>query len=149
MGGGKLRGRENILIHRALRGRPQGATTLLQFPSAPETLFKEKEAPFLTLRVATPLGAPRQTLLDQWRAIARYRDTIAAIPPYSAIPFIRACYKGRNSSDTERPKRRFSQQIADSPLLLEVQAFGGRRKPKKTEDFRRKPQETADWALSP
>ena len=40
--------------------------------------------------------------------------------------------------------------FADSPLLLEIQAFGGRRKPQgslqKTEDFRRKPQETADWA---
>ena len=48
--------------------------------------------------------------------------------------------------------------IADSPLLLEIPAFGGRRKPQKTadfrisqktEDFRRKPQETADWAPSP
>ena len=42
--------------------------------------------------------------------------------------------------------RRF---LADSPLLLETQAFGGRRKLQKTENFRRKPQETADWALSP
>ena len=48
------------------------------------------------------------------------------------------------------------QIFTDSPLLLEIPAFAGRRKPqktadsrrKKTEDFRRKPQETADWAPS-
>ena len=32
------------------------------------------------------------------------------------------------------------QIFADLPLLLEIQAFGGRRKPQKTADFRRKPQ---------
>ena len=41
------------------------------------------------------------------------------------------------------------QIFADSPLLLEIPAFGGRRKPQKTADFRRKPQIFADWALSP
>ena len=45
--------------------------------------------------------------------------------------------------------RRKPQIFADSPLLLEIQAFGGRRFSQKTEDFRRKPQETADWAPSP
>ena len=52
--------------------------------------------------------------------------------------------------------RRKPQIFADSPFLLEIPAFGGRRKPQKTADFRRKPkifaekpQETADWALSP
>ena len=52
--------------------------------------------------------------------------------------------------------RRKPLNFADSPLLLEIEAFGGRRKPQKTEDFRRKPedfrrkpQETADWAPSP
>ena len=40
------------------------------------------------------------------------------------------------------------QIFADSPLLLEIQAFGGSRKPQKTADFRRKPQETADWVPS-
>ena len=42
--------------------------------------------------------------------------------------------------------------FADSPLLLKIPEFGGRRKPQKTafflqetEDFHRKPQETADW----
>ena len=35
--------------------------------------------------------------------------------------------------------RRKPQIFADSPLLLEIQAFGGRRKPQKTADFRRKP----------
>ena len=54
--------------------------------------------------------------------------------------------------------RRKPQIFADSPLLLEIPAFGvwraqetaeNRRFSQKTEDFRRKPQETADWALSP
>ena len=55
--------------------------------------------------------------------------------------------------------RRKPQIFADSPLLLEIQAFGARRKPQKTADFRRKPkifaenrrfsQKTADWAPSP
>ena len=35
--------------------------------------------------------------------------------------------------------RRKPQIFADSPLLLEIQAFEGRRKPQKTADFRRKP----------
>ena len=36
--------------------------------------------------------------------------------------------------------RRKPQIFADSPLLLEIPAFGGRRKPQKTADVRRKPQ---------
>ena len=40
----------------------------------------------------------------------------------------------RNRGDRETPKRRFSQKTADFA---------------ETEDFRRKPQETVDWALSP
>ena len=35
--------------------------------------------------------------------------------------------------------RRKPQIFADSPLLLEIPASGGRRKPQKTADFRRKP----------
>ena len=35
--------------------------------------------------------------------------------------------------------RRKPQIFADSPLLVEIPAFGGRRKPQKTADFRRKP----------
>ena len=35
--------------------------------------------------------------------------------------------------------RRKPQIFADSPLLLEIQAFGGGRQPQKTADFRRKP----------
>ena len=35
--------------------------------------------------------------------------------------------------------RRKPQIFADSPLLLKIQAFGGRRKPQKTAAFRRKP----------
>ena len=45
--------------------------------------------------------------------------------------------------------RRKPQIFADSPLLLENQAFSGRRKPQKTADFRRKLQVTADWGPSP
>ena len=45
--------------------------------------------------------------------------------------------------------RRKPQIFVDSPFLLEIQAFEGRRKPQKTADVRRKPQETADWAPSP
>ena len=39
--------------------------------------------------------------------------------------------------------------FADSPLLLEIQAFGGRRKPQKTADFRRKPQIFAENRRKP
>ena len=35
--------------------------------------------------------------------------------------------------------RRKPQIFADSPLLREIEAFGGRRKPQETADFRRKP----------
>ena len=35
--------------------------------------------------------------------------------------------------------RREPQIFADSPLLLEIEAFGGRRFSQKTADFRRKP----------
>ena len=35
--------------------------------------------------------------------------------------------------------RRKPQIFADSPLVLEFQAFGWRRKPQKAADFRRKP----------
>ena len=45
-------------------GAPEGATTLLHFSSAPDPLFKVSKAPFLTLRVATPSGAPRQAPLE-------------------------------------------------------------------------------------
>ena len=53
--------------------------------------------------------------------------------------------------------RRKPQIFADSPLLLEIPRLGWRRQEtaenrrfsQKTEDFRRKPQETVDWAPSP
>ena len=45
--------------------------------------------------------------------------------------------------------RRKPQIFADSPLLLEIQAFGGRRKPQKTTDFRRKPQIFAENRRKP
>ena len=45
--------------------------------------------------------------------------------------------------------RRKPQILADSPLLLKIQAFGGRRKPQKTADFRRKPQIFAEKRRKP
>ena len=45
-------------------GRPEEATTLLHCPSAPDPSFKASKAPFLTLRVANPSGAPLDLLLD-------------------------------------------------------------------------------------
>ena len=47
-----------------LGGAPEGATTLLHFSSSPDPLFKASKAPFLTLRVATPSGAPREAPRD-------------------------------------------------------------------------------------
>ena len=45
--------------------------------------------------------------------------------------------RARNEGDRENPKRRFLQKTADSPFLLETPAYGGRRKPQQTEEFRR------------
>ena len=45
----------------------QGRQLHFTFPSAPDPLFKASKAPFLTLRVATPSGAPRQAPLDHSR----------------------------------------------------------------------------------
>ena len=46
--------------------------------------------------------------------------------------------KGDGTKVTERVKTQ-RQIFANSPLLLEIPEFGGRRKPQKTADFRRKP----------
>ena len=47
--------------HRVLQGAPpRGRQLYFTFPSAPDPLFKALKAPFLTLRVVTPSGAPRQ-----------------------------------------------------------------------------------------
>ena len=45
--------------------------------------------------------------------------------------------------------RRKPQIFADSPLLLEIPALGGRRKPQKTADFRRKPKIFAENRRKP
>ena len=45
--------------------------------------------------------------------------------------------------------RRKPQIFADSPLLLEIEAFGGHRKPQKTADFRRKPKIFAENRRKP
>ena len=56
--------------------------------------------------------------------------------PLGLPHMLRAALKGTELRYRESPKR---QTFADSPLLLETQAFGGRRKRQKTADFRRKP----------
>ena len=45
--------------------------------------------------------------------------------------------------------RRKPQIFADSPLLLEIPAFSGRRKPQETADFRRKPKIFAENRRKP
>ena len=51
--------------HRVLQGAPLRERQLyFTFSSAPNPSFKASKAPFLTLRVATPSGAPRQALLE-------------------------------------------------------------------------------------
>ena len=45
--------------------------------------------------------------------------------------------------------RRKPQIFADSPLLLKIPGFGGRRKPQKTADFRRKPKIFAENRRKP
>ena len=46
------------VFHRVLHGAPpKGRQLYFTFPSAPEPFFKAPEAPFLTLRLATPSGA--------------------------------------------------------------------------------------------
>ena len=62
--------------------------------------------------------------------------------------------RGRKTKVTERtPKTQIfaenRQIFADSPLLLEIQALGGHRKPQKTEDFRRKPKIVAENRRKP
>ena len=61
-------------LHRVLQGTPpRGRQLYFTFPSAPDPLFKASRAPFLTLRVATPSGAPRQAPLEYYRY--KYRAT--------------------------------------------------------------------------
>ena len=61
---------ERTPMARVLQGAPpRGRQLYFNFPSAPDPLFKAPKAPFLTLRVATPSGAPRQALLDQWQRL--------------------------------------------------------------------------------
>ena len=51
--------------HRVLQGAPPTRRQFcFTFPGASDPLFKASKAPFLTLRVATPSGAPRQGPLD-------------------------------------------------------------------------------------
>ena len=60
----------NCRDHRVLQGAPpRGRQLYFNFPSAPDPLFKASKAPFLTLRVATPSGAPRQALLEKMCAL--------------------------------------------------------------------------------
>ena len=54
-----------VKCHRALQGAPlRGRQLYFTFPGALDPLFKASKAPFLTLRVATLSGAPRQAPLE-------------------------------------------------------------------------------------
>ena len=51
--------------HRVLQGAPpRGRQLYFTFPGAPDPLFEASKARFLTIRVATPSGAPRQAPLE-------------------------------------------------------------------------------------
>ena len=56
------------------------------------------------------------------------------------------CKRGRHQNADFRRK---PQIFADSPLLQEIEAFGGRRKPQKTADFLRKPKIFAENRRKP
>ena len=54
-----------LFSHRVLQGAPPtGRQLYVTSPSSPDPLCKALKAPSLTLRVATPLGAPREAPLD-------------------------------------------------------------------------------------
>ena len=53
------------------------------------------------------------------------------------------------NADFRRKNRRFSQIQPFSWRFKHLEGAGNRRFSQKTEDFRRKAQETADWAPSP
>ena len=63
---------------------PKGATTLLPLASAPDPLFKASKAPFLTLRIATLSGAPREALLERNHVVqdARIGDFLRVLQQY-------------------------------------------------------------------
>ena len=53
-------------VHGVLQGAPpKGRQLYFTLPSSPDPLLKASKAPFLTFRVATPSGAPRQALLEK------------------------------------------------------------------------------------
>ena len=57
--------------------------------------------------------------------------------------------KGTNLRGQTEPKRRFSLIFADSRLFPENKTFGKRIISQNIANFRRTPQKTADWRLSP
>ena len=69
--------------HRVLQGAPpRGRQVYFTFQSAPGPLFKASKAPFLTLRVATPSGHPRQAPLEKTppRTPPVFGDTLGDTP---------------------------------------------------------------------
>ena len=61
--------------HRVLHGAPpRGQQLYITVPSAPDAVFKASEAPFLTLRVATPSWAPHQA--PPWKTPKRTNGSI-------------------------------------------------------------------------
>ena len=81
--------RTQFKTHRVLQGvPPRGAQLYFSFSSAPDPLFKASKAPFLTFRVATPSGAPRQAPLEKLLSLPRI---LQASPCQCFIWMLHAC----------------------------------------------------------
>ena len=73
-------------FHRVLEGAPpRGRQLYFTFPSAPDPLFKASKAPFLTSRVATPSGAPRQAPLELFDSLSTLSLTFWLEGPATSI----------------------------------------------------------------
>ena len=107
-----------------------------------------------TVRVSGSCSVPGPSWLElQCIGIVKSRGTTSQSSIKLIFPgFGLGALKGTELRWQGQPKTQIfaenPQIFADSPLHLEIHACGGRRKPQKTEDFRRKPQATADWAPS-
>ena len=82
------------------------------------------------------------------KGISRISRFISIDHPGKQLKFSRHLFR----SQGEPKKQIFAENpqiFADSPPFLEIQAFGGRRKPQKTADFRRKPKIFAENRRKP
>ena len=72
--------RQRLNSHRVLQGAPpRGRQLYFTFPSAPDPLFKASKAPFLTLKVATPSGAPHQAPFETLKRRGRLSSCLAQL----------------------------------------------------------------------